>query len=45
MEHYKERDRESIVSAAGFNVTVNGEILKGITNVANGFSNLFITIS
>jgi hypothetical protein len=45
MEHYKERDSKSTVSATSFNLTVNGEKLKDITNVANVFSNFFITIT
>jgi len=43
MEHYK--DRESTVSGTSSDCTVSGEKLKGITNVASGFSTFFIAVT
>jgi hypothetical protein len=45
MEHYKERDSKNTDNVTSFNLTVNGEKLKDITNVASVFSNFFITIT
>jgi hypothetical protein len=43
-QNYKERDRESTVSAAGSNCTVNYKKISGYERVDNVFCNLFIII-
>jgi hypothetical protein len=44
MEHYTTRDRQSTVSGTVSSLTVNDKKLKDPTEVANGFSNFFITV-
>ena len=45
MEHYTTRDMESTFSGTGSSLTVNDKKLEDPTEVANVFSNFFITIT
>ena len=45
MRHYTTRDMESTFSGRGSSLSVNDKKLEDPTEVANGFSNFFITIT